>query len=132
MVAALSGVSRARAHEYYLLHFKLIHPWSVPTAPGDVDAPVYFSAEEIEQPDRLVWAQSPMAEAVEFRTGMSGSVVVSSLEIPKQTRVEFLPGGSHLLLKSLKVPMQTGRSYMLFLGFEKSGRVPVQISIGPH
>ena len=122
-----------QAHEYYADGFMIIHPWSEPSPPGAVDAPVYFHLEDITKGDRLIRGFSPLAERVEFRADDNPNA-------PALSDLTFLPGDNdafgvgkpHVMLRGLKVPFEEGRSYMLMLEFEKAGQIVMVISVGAH
>lgn len=118
------------AHEYYANGFMIIHPWAAPTSPGVVDAPVYFRLQEVTADDRLIRGFSPLAERVEFRADDNPvSPALPSLAFrPGDTEV-FGVGQPHVQLRGLKVPFQSGRSYLLMLEFEKAGQIVMVISV---
>jgi periplasmic copper chaperone A len=125
LLSALAG-----AHEYYARTFKIIHPWALPTAIEARSAEVYLRFEEISEDDRLISASSPFAGRVIF-VGEIGQTI-DSIELRKEIENELRPGGVHLELRDLTVPLQHERSYPLTLVFEKNGRIDTEISIGAH
>ena len=128
-LAALS--TPAVAHEYFAPNFILIHPWSVATPEDGTDASVYFAVSEVAEDDRLLRAYTPMADAVEFRTGRDKQEQVEDIAIKVgEERRDYLIGGPHIYLKGLKQPFQWGRSYPLVLYFEKAGMINVSIAVG--
>lgn len=130
-LATLPGV--AQSHEYYAEGFTFVHPWAEATAPGVVDAAVYFKLDNVRSTDRLLSATTGMAERVELRGGDDRMApAVPALNITVADTLLFEPGHPHLLLRGLVSPLQWGRSYDMRLIFEKAGPVNVQISIGAH
>lgn len=126
-------LSAAQAHEYYADGFMIIHPWAEPTAPGTVDAPVYFGLADITQGDKLIKGFSPLADWVEFRASDApDAAVLSALPFGTADADAFGEGKPHLLLRGLKAPLEEGRFYMLMLEFERAGKVVLGISVGAH
>lgn len=120
------------AHEYYADGFIIVHPWALPTAPGAVDAPVYFHLTELSKGDRLIRGFSPLAERVEFRAGDDADApALTEIAFRPDDPGNFGPGKPHLLLRGLKVGFEEGRSYMLMLEFERAGQIVMVISVGP-
>lgn len=118
------------AHEYYARTFKIIHPWALPTAIEARNAEVYLRFEEISEDDRLVSATSSFAGSVSF-VDQNGQMI-DSIELRKELEIELRPGGVHLEMRNLTLPLQHERSYPLTLIFEKNGRIDTEISIGAH
>ncbi|GBD08844.1 hypothetical protein HRbin22_01087 [Candidatus Thermoflexus japonica] len=96
---------------------------------------VYFVVvNDGDQPDVLTGAVSDVAERVELHeTRMEGDVAkmqpVPRVEIPAQGRVEFKPRGLHVMLIGLKRDLQVGETFTLTLQFERSGEIPVRVSV---
>jgi copper(I)-binding protein len=129
----LLPLTALQAHEYYADGFMIIHPWSDPTQPGEVDAPDYDGLDNVTQGDRLIKAFSPLAERIEFRAGDGPSApVLNELPFGTGDANAFGPGKPHLLLRGLKLPFENGRSYLLMLEFERAGKIVVGISVGAH
>ncbi|CAN5121548.1 copper chaperone PCu(A)C [soil metagenome] len=137
-VLALLGVSASsEAHEYYAKSFKVIHPWALATQPGATSAAVYVRFEEISEGDKLISAQTGLAEKVELRAASAKGAaskpgVLQAIDLPTGATVELRPDGAHLMLLNLKEALQWQRSYPMTLNFEKSGAIPVMVSIGSH
>jgi copper(I)-binding protein len=129
LLACLAALGSAAAHEYYGKGFTLVHPWAEPSAPAATSADVFMNFDNVEQPDRLLRADSELAQRVEVR-GRDGKPAAKGIEIGPQTVLK--PGAARLVLIGLKQPLETGRSYPLALTFEKSGTMRVMVSIGAH
>ena len=131
--AALGLSAAAAAHAYHLADFTLIHPWAEATAPGAVDAPVYFTIDNASGSDRLIRGHSPIAASVEFRPGDDPAApALTSMAVGSPDATAFVAGRPHLMLRGLTAGLQWGRSYPLTLFFEKAGPVSVMVSIGAH
>jgi copper(I)-binding protein len=123
----------AQAHEYTARHFTLIHPWAYATAPGATMARVYFTIESVDEDDRLLGAASDVAESCELRASLDDApAALPHVAVPVGDLVDFSLGHAHVLLKGLRVPFLSDRSYPLTLRFEKAGNMTVQVSIGAH
>jgi copper(I)-binding protein len=123
----------AQAHEYTARHFTLIHPWAYATEPGATSARVYFTIESVDEDDRLLGASSDVAEACELRASLDDApAALPHLPVPVGDLVDYSLGHPHVLLKGLRVPFLSDRSYPLTLRFEKAGSMTVQVSIGAH
>jgi copper(I)-binding protein len=130
---ALLGIRPARAHEYTARHFTLIHPWAYATAPGAATARVYFTIESVEQEDRLLGATADFAESCELRASIDDAApALASVALPVGDGVDFSLGHPHVLIKGLRIPFLSDRSYPLTLRFEKAGNMTVQVSVGAH
>ena len=125
------GSGAARSHEYYLLGFKLIHPWAQASAEGDTDAPVYFRLEGVQTADRLLRCSTPYAEQVELRASANPlAPALAAINIAPADTIDYVADGAHLLWRGLKVPLQWGRSYMMNMVFERAGAIGVMVSVG--
>jgi len=102
---------------------------------GESTSAVYFVVvNDGGQPDALIRAVSDVAEKVELHeTRMEGDVAkmqpVPRVEIPARGRVEFKPRGLHVMLIGLKRELQVGDTFTLTLRFEKSGEIPVTVTV---
>lgn len=122
----------ASAHEYYANHFKVIHPWAEPTAPGAKSAAVYMKIEEISEGDRLLSAQTSLAEKVELHAGADTMGPLPAIDLPLGPDIELDANTGYLKLIGLTAPLEWGRSYAMTLVFYKSGPLDVMISVGAH
>jgi len=102
---------------------------------GQSTSAVYFVVvNDGGQPDALIRAVSDVAEKVELHeTRMEGDVAkmqpVPRVEIPARGRVEFKPRGLHVMLIGLKRELRVGDTFTLTLRFEKSGEIPVTVTV---
>lgn len=84
--------------------------------------------------DKLVGASSDAAASVELHTHkMEGGVArmrqVDDVPVPAGQKVEFRPGGLHLMLVGLKRPLKDGEQVAVTLRFEKAGSMPVNFVV---
>ena len=87
-----------------------------------------------ESPRRLVQAQSAFAARVELHTSFDDNGVmkmraVDSIEIPARGEVQLKPGGYHLMLSGLKVPLAEGELVPLVLAFDDGSRQEIDAPV---
>ena len=131
-IAAAFFCGPASGHEYYAKNFKVIHPWAEASAPGAKSAEVYMKIEQISEGDRLLSAQTSLADKVELHAGPDTTGPLAAIELPPGPDIDLDAGRGHLKLVNLTAPLEWGRSYSMTLVFEKSGPVDVMISVGAH
>ncbi len=137
LVAAtlLAAVSWASAHEFQLGPIKIGHPWARPTLAGQSVGGAYLSLHNTgTAPDRLLGATSAASTTVEVHEmRMQGDVMrmreVDGLALAPGKTVKLEPGGYHLMLVGLKVPLKLGDKLPLTLRFEKAGSVDVLLFV---
>ena len=101
--------------------------------------PTAAQIADIAEDDRLLSANTNIAERVEFRAAavapaeVGGQpVLVNDIALPGGTSIALVPESTHLVLVNLTAPLLWQRSYPLTLVFEKAGIVQVMVSIGEH
>jgi periplasmic copper chaperone A len=111
----------ARAHEFFSSSLTVIHPWTRASAEGATTAIVSMIFQDVIQTDRLIGAQTPVAEAAE----LGGSAAGPALDflIREGQTTELSETGVHLRLLRLKFPLLQGREYPMTLVFEKGGAI---------
>ncbi|MCW8158162.1 copper chaperone PCu(A)C [Stutzerimonas stutzeri] len=109
--------------------------WSRAMPPSAPTGAVYFVLENRgDQPQRLVGAQTPRAGKTELHTHVhQGDMMkmqqIESVDVPASGKVEFKPGGNHVMLFGLKQPLVAGESFPLTLQFESGAEVTTEVSI---
>lgn len=99
--------------------------------PGDLPAAGYFSLRNTSnEPVVLVGAESAAFECAMMHrstqeNGMAGMEHVPQLELAPGERVEFAPGGYHLMLMKRLKPLTVGDEVTVTLLFEDGRRLPV-------
>jgi hypothetical protein len=86
------------------------------------------------QADRLVSAQSDVAERVELHTHiMDGDMMmmrkVDAYDLPASQSTTLKPTGHHIMLMGLKSPLKQGESFSMTLMFEKHAPMTVDVQI---
>ena len=124
----------ARAHGFQLGAIAIGHPWARATAPGQPGGAGYLSLDNRGAADRLLSARAAVAERVELHAmWMDGDVMRmrqrDAIDLPAGEKVDFKPGGTHLMLVGLKAPLKAGDRFPLTLTFEKAGTVEVVVNV---
>lgn len=105
------------------------------TPPGAAVGAVYFELRNLNTTaDRLLSAESPVAERTEVHThtmtdGVARMHEVPAVELPPAETVPFQPGGYHIMLMELKAPLVAGETLPLTLTFEVAGKVSLTVPI---
>lgn len=86
------------------------------------------------QDDVLLGAATTAAEIVELHeTSLADGVLrmkpVAALPVAARQRIEFTPGGLHMMLINLRQPLRYGGRIPLELRFEKAGKVKVEAEV---
>jgi len=131
--ALLSTQSMAHDHGAGELHID--QPWSRALPPVAPTGAAYLSIENRGQhSDRLLAADTPIAGHAELhehvhQDGLMKMQQIDSIEIAPGERVEFTPGGHHIMLFDLKQPLVAGSSYPMTLTFEQAGEVGIEVMV---
>lgn len=134
-VLALSTAS-AFAHDYKLGDLEIGHPWSraTPNA-APVGAGYLTVANKGATADRLLSAASDVSAKVEIHEMavidgvMRMRALDKGIEIPAGGKVEFKPGGFHIMFIGLKQPLAKNTAFKGTLTFEKAGTVAVEYMV---
>lgn len=84
--------------------------------------------------DRLMGASSPVATHVSLHRSLEiGGVMtmrpVPVLDVQSGARVNFAPGGLHLMFEGLRRPLLAGQSVPVTLNFARAGRVRATLMV---
>lgn len=109
--------------------------WARPAITGG-NGGVFFVIDNTgqSQNDTLIAAQTDICEKTELhRSMMDGNVMKmepqETVEVAAKTKVDFKPGGLHVMLINLNQDLKKGDTFKLTLQFEKAGPVSVQVSV---
>ncbi|MCK6540878.1 MAG: copper chaperone PCu(A)C [Anaerolineales bacterium] len=108
--------------------------WARPSTQG-MNSAVYFVIQNHSaETDELVGAASDAAEAVEIHESkMEGDVMtmsrVESIALEPSAKVEFEPGGYHVMLIGLKQDLKTGDEIQIVLQFRNSPDLTVTAAV---
>jgi len=108
--------------------------WVRATPPGARTAAAYLTITSPAPGDRLVGAATPAAGAVEIHThvaegGVQRMVRLAELERPAGAAVRLEPGGLHLMLIDLAMPLEPGFRVPLSLRFAGAGHVVLEVPV---
>lgn len=135
-VALALSATVAFAHGYQAGTLKIGHPWSRATPAGAKVGGGYLTIENTgSAPDRLVSVSVPFAARAEIHEmAMKEGVMTmrpldSGVEVPAGAKVEFKPGGYHIMFMELKQQLNQGEMLKGTLTFEKAGSVDVEFKV---
>lgn len=109
--------------------------WSRALPPVSDNGAVYLTLKNYSDvPDRLVGASSPVAARVEIHghemeAGLMTMRRVESVALKPGEYVRFEPGGNHLMLIGLELPLKEGGQIPLTLEFENAQTLEVWVTI---
>ncbi|MBA3666954.1 MAG: copper chaperone PCu(A)C [Sphingomonas sp.] len=101
--------------------------WARAVAPGQTTGAVYMTiANKGDDGDRLLAAKASVApSAMLHRSTTTNGIVsmemVKSLDIPAHGKAVLAPGGTHLMMTGLTVPLSPGDRFFVDFTFERSG-----------
>ena len=101
--------------------------WARAVAPGQTTGAAYMTiANNGDAADRLISAKASLSQegalhASKTANGVVSMAAVDGVEIPANGKVALAPGGTHLMIMDLRVPMTAGDRFFIDLKFEKSG-----------
>ena len=101
--------------------------WARATPPGAGTGAVYFVIENgSAKSDRLLKLKTSVAASAEVhRTEIVDDIArmreVTVLHIAPGEKIEFAPGGHHVMLTGLEKPLVAGKTFVLELVFEVAG-----------
>jgi len=132
MLASLA----ASAHSYKIGPIGIDDPKARPTVAGQPVGGAFMTIVNKGAADRLLSATTAAAATVQMHVmAMDGDVMtmreVDAVDLPAGQKVEFKPGGFHLMLMGLKAPLKLGDKFAMTLRFEKAGEVVVTVHVEP-
>ncbi len=132
----LAAGSLGSAHQFLAGDLLITHPRAGATAADATPGVGYVVIEnQGVADDRLVGAESQAADRVELhRTVFEDGVArmrpaPEGLAIPAGEIVELAPGGFHLMLMGLDMPLVAGERLPLTLIFNSAGAVSIELAI---
>jgi periplasmic copper chaperone A len=107
--------------------------WARPTVPGQQGGGGFLTLTS-PVADRLLGGSTPLAQRFELHTmAMKGDVMemreLDAIDLPAGKKVEFKPGGLHVMFIGLKEPLKVGTKVPVTLRFEKAGQVKVEFDV---
>jgi periplasmic copper chaperone A len=126
------------AHDYRLGDLHIDHPWARATAPQQPNGGAYLAITNAgTTADRLLEAESPVAERVELHThdvdseGVMRMRQVDAIDVPAGETTALRPGGLHVMLIGLEDRLVQGEQFPLTLVFEAAGPIEVEVTVEP-
>jgi periplasmic copper chaperone A len=107
--------------------------WARPTVPGQQGGGGYLTLIS-PVADRLLGGSTPAAQRFEVHTmAMKGDVMemreVEGVDLPAGRKVEFKPGGLHVMFIGLKEPLKVGTKVPVTLRFQKGGELKIEFDV---
>jgi copper(I)-binding protein len=111
------------------------HPWARATAPNAKAGGVFLTITDTGAPDMLTGAATPVAGMAELHrtvndNGVMKMLPIDNLMLDTGKKVEFAPGGYHVMLMDLNRQLKPGDSFPLTLTFAKAAPVTVTVMVG--
>jgi len=137
----LHALAQEHAHDHHaaahqpVSDLSVSQVWSRAMPPSAPTGAIYFVLENRgEQERHLVAAQTPRADKAELHIHVhEGDMMkmqqVESVTLPAAAKVEFKPGGNHVMLFGLKQPLVAGESFPVTLQFENGDELTTEVSI---
>lgn len=107
--------------------------WVKTTVPGATVSAAYLSIKSA-RPLKLVKAETPVAGIVELHTmtlkdGVMEMKAEDAFEVPAGKAIALNPGGKHIMLMNVKMPIRPGDKVPLTLTFEGADRKPLVMKL---
>jgi periplasmic copper chaperone A len=108
--------------------------WARPTR-GDAPGAVYVTIENKGgKDDRLVsvmtdHAAMAMVHQTEMSNGVARMRMAGEINVPAESSIKMVPGGTHIMLEGLRTPLHKGDSFPLVLKFRESGEEKVSVRV---
>lgn len=134
-LSATAFAPRVFAGDYRIGGVEVRHPWTRPAQAGMNGVGYLTLANVGAKPIKLVAIQTPAAQSVTLhQSSMANGVasmrpVTGGLTIAPGAKVEFAPGGYHLMLMELKTAQALGGKVPLTLVFGDGRKVKLDLSV---
>lgn len=109
--------------------------WARPASVGENGAAYFVIENGTAATDTLLSISSEIATAAEVHMSMGDDNGVMSMQmqasvpVPARDKVEFKPGGLHVMLVSLTQDLKVGDTITFRLNFEKAGDLTVEAPV---
>lgn len=113
----------------------VIGAWARPTSAGNNTAAYFVIENGTAVDDTLLSVSSEIASATEVHMSMGDENGVMSMQmqesvpVPAKDRLEFKPGGLHVMFIGLNRDIKPGDTFILKLQFEKAGEVSLTVEV---
>ena len=109
--------------------------WARASVGPQASSAAYFTIRNEGGADALLAVTSPAAVASLHSTTMDNGVMrmrpLDRLDIPANATVQLKPGGTHVMLMAVRIPLSAGSTIPLDLKFEHSGDRHVTAAVKP-
>jgi len=135
LVAFVTLVGPASAHDFKVGMIEINHPWSRPTPPAAPVAGGYMILKNGgPDSDRLVEVTSPIAARAEIHRslvedGVASMRPVDGLALEPGVAVDFEAEKLHIMFIGPKQQLQDGDKFAATLVFEKAGAIDVDFAV---
>ncbi|MBI5650317.1 MAG: copper chaperone PCu(A)C [Chloroflexi bacterium] len=115
--------------------FTVSDPWARPAQARGTGAAYLIIENPVAQSDALLSATSDVAQVIELHKTvmMQGDVMqmiqMERIVIPANSKTEFKPGGSHVMLINLKCDLKSGDTFTLTLRFQNAGEFNLAVKV---
>lgn len=108
--------------------------YALVTMPAQKNGAVFLIIENDGEADKVIAANSNVAERVELHTHlMDGGIMmmreVEHYDVAADSDTVLEPAGHHIMLMGLRAPLQAGDQFPLTLTFEKAGDKVIDVEI---
>ena len=109
--------------------------WARPANAGENGAAYFIIENGSNIDDTLLSVSSYIAAATEIHMSMVDGTGVMPMQmqeaviVPAKDKVEFKPGGLHVMFVSLTRDLKTGDTIMLTLDFKEAGSLTIQVPV---
>jgi hypothetical protein len=114
---------------------QIVHPWSRPAAAGGVGVGYFTILNPGKIPDRLLRIEAADADLAGMHVTTVSNGVMSmdeirgGVRIDPGGRVDFQPGGLHIMFVGLKRSQKVGDTLPATLVFQRAGRLKVDFKV---
>jgi periplasmic copper chaperone A len=102
--------------------------------PTASSASVYVTINNTGPADRLISVSSPLADMAMIHEskivdGVATMDMLMAVDVPASGTLKMSPGGLHIMLTGLKMPLKEGEMLVIELQFEKGGIVKIEVPV---
>lgn len=102
--------------------------WARAVAPGQTSGAAYMTiVNDGDAADRLTrvnvsLAKMTMLHGTKMKGDVANMAMVDGVDLPARGKAELKPGGTHVMMTGLSVPLSPGDRFFVDLEFAKSGK----------
>ena len=129
LAIAVIGAFHAALAEETGPEVQVLEAYAAPTKTKQKNADVYARFVNVETTDRLVGADSPVCDRVEFVAADGTKRPYQDFHFQEDVEIGLREGAPHLRLAGLKAPLVRGQSFLVTLHFEYTGSLAVNVVV---